>query len=149
MIKPLKLMTVAGLAMAAVAGSVQAEYPEKPVEFVFLWPPGDLEEALDRNTLGSIGAERIAFTPDTATVAELAPSLDVALWNGLFVHADTPADVIENIAAVAEQTMASKRAQTLAAETGALVYWQPADEVSAQIAQDTEATRNIEAVLAD
>jgi tripartite-type tricarboxylate transporter receptor subunit TctC len=55
-------------------------------------------------------------------VSELAPDLNVALWNGLFVHKDTPQDVREKIIAVAQKTVMSERAQKLAAETGALVY---------------------------
>ncbi|MEP2781143.1 MAG: tripartite tricarboxylate transporter substrate-binding protein [Pseudoruegeria sp.] len=92
----------------------------------------------DVKVLASIGGERIGLTPDTPTVAELAPNLNVSLWNGLFVHADTPQDVQEKISAVAAETMKSERAQTLASETGALVYWQPADEVATQIEQDIE-----------
>jgi tripartite-type tricarboxylate transporter receptor subunit TctC len=90
----------------------------------------------DVKVLASIGSERISLTPETPTVAELAPSLDVALWNGLFVHKDTPQDVREKIIAVASKTVMSERAQTLAAETGALVYWQNADEVKTQIQTD-------------
>jgi len=92
----------------------------------------------DVKVLASIGSERIPLTPDTPTVAELAPDLNVALWNGLFVHKDTPQDARDKIIAVAQKTMMSERAQTLAAETGALVYWQSADEVSAQIQTDIE-----------
>ncbi|MEP5376704.1 MAG: tripartite tricarboxylate transporter substrate-binding protein, partial [Hyphomicrobiales bacterium] len=92
----------------------------------------------DVKVLASIGGERIGLTLDTPTVAELAPNLNVSLWNGLFVHADTPQDVQEKISAVAAETMKSERAQTLASETGALVYWQPADEVATQIEQDIE-----------
>ena len=103
----------------------------------------------DVQVLASIGAERIALTPDVPTVAELAPSLDVSLWNGLFVHADTPQDVREKIIAVAQKTVMSERAQTVAAETGALVYWQPADEVATQIAKDIETLAGIEAMLAE
>ncbi len=103
----------------------------------------------DVKVLASIGAERIALTPDTPTVSELAPSLDVALWNGLFVHADTPQDVRDKIIAVAEKTMMSERAQQLAAETGALVYWQPADEVVMQIEKDIATMAGIEAMLAE
>ncbi len=99
--------------------------------------------------LASIGAERIALTPDTPTVAELAPSLDVALWNGLFVHKDTPADVREKIITVAQKTVMSERAQKLAAETGALVYWQSAADVSALIAKDIETLAGIEKLLAE
>jgi len=103
----------------------------------------------DVKVLASIGSDRISLTPDAPTVAELAPELDVALWNGLFVHKDTPADVREKIIAVAQKTVMSERAQTLAAETGALVYWQSADEVKAQIAKDIETLGNIGAMLAE
>lgn len=99
--------------------------------------------------LASIGSERIALTPDTPTVAELAPSLDVALWNGLFVHKDTPADVREKIIAVAQKTVMSERAQKLAAETGALVYWQDAAAVSEQIATDIATLGGIEKLLSE
>jgi tripartite-type tricarboxylate transporter receptor subunit TctC len=99
--------------------------------------------------LASIGSERIPLTPDAPTVSELAPNLDVALWNGLFVHKDTPQDVQDKIIAVAEKTMMSERAQQLAADTGASVYWQPAAEVVAQIQKDMETMAGIEALLAD
>ncbi len=103
----------------------------------------------DVNVLASIGSERIALTPDTPTVAELAPDLDVALWNGLFVHKDTPQDVQDKIIAVAEKTMMSERAQKLAAETGALVYWQPAADVVTQIEQDIATMGRIGTMLAE
>ena len=92
----------------------------------------------DVKVLASIGGERISLTPDTPTVAELAPELNVSLWNGLFVHKDTPADVREKIIAVASETVMSERAQALAAETGALVYWSDADASKALIAKDIE-----------
>lgn len=99
--------------------------------------------------LASIGSERIALTPDTPTVAELAPSLDVALWNGLFVHKDTPQDVREKIIAVAQKTVMSERAQKLAMETGATVYWQSADDVAAQITKDIATLAGIETLLSE
>ena len=43
-----KSVAAMALALVAVAGSAQAEYPEKPVEFVVPWPPGDLEDVLTR-----------------------------------------------------------------------------------------------------
>ena len=101
----------------------------------------------DVKVLASIGSERIPLTPNTPTVAEIAPDLNVALWNGLFVHKDTPQDVREKIIAVASKTVMSERAQKLAAETGALVYWQSADEVKAQIASDIETLGHIGKVL--
>lgn len=97
--------------------------------------------------LASIGGERIPLTPDTPTVAELAPDLNVSLWNGLFVHKDTPQEARDKIIAVARETVMSERAQNLAAETGALVYWQDAEEVKDQIARDIETLGTIEAML--
>ncbi|MEO1679747.1 MAG: tripartite tricarboxylate transporter substrate-binding protein [Pseudomonadota bacterium] len=101
----------------------------------------------DVKVLASVGAERIPLTPDAPTVAELAPDLAVALWNGLFVHKDTPQDVRDKIIAVAQETVMSDRAQQLAAETGAAVYWQPADEVVAQIQSDIETMARIDGML--
>ncbi|WP_224816422.1 tripartite tricarboxylate transporter substrate-binding protein [Hasllibacter sp. MH4015] len=103
----------------------------------------------DVTVLASIGSERIGLTPDAPTVAELAPDLDVALWNGLFVHRDTPQDIQDAIIAVAQETVMSDRAQALAAETGALVYWQPAAEVMEQIQSDIETMGRIEEMLAE
>lgn len=101
----------------------------------------------DVKILASIGGERISITADTPTVAELDPNLDIALWNGLFVHKDTPADVREKIIAVAEKTMASDRAAKLAAETGALIYWQDAETAKEQIAKDIETIATIDGML--
>ena len=99
------------------------------------------------NVLASIGGERIGLTPDTPTVGELDPGLTLSLWNGLFVHKDTPADVREKIIAVAEETMASERAKDFMTKTGALVYWQNAEDTTAQIEADTEALAKINAML--
>ena len=85
----------------------------------------------DITVLASVTKERIPLAPDAPTVAEMAPELDMALWNGLFIHKDTPADVREKIIAVAKETMASDRALKLAADTGASVYWEgPADTIA-------------------
>jgi len=97
--------------------------------------------------LASIGEQRISLTPDAPTVAELAPDLNVSLWNGLFVHKDTPADVREKIIAVAAETVMSERAQALAAETGALVYWKDAEDSKALIAKDIATMGAIGAML--
>lgn len=97
--------------------------------------------------LASIGEERIALTPDTPTVGELDPMLNLSLWNGLFVHKDTPADVREKIIAVAQETMASDRAQKFMADTGTLVYWQSAAETQARIEADTATLGTINAML--
>ena len=47
----MKKALIAGLAATAAAalpGLVAAEYPERPVEFVVPWPPGDAEDVLTR-----------------------------------------------------------------------------------------------------
>ncbi|MEM6988396.1 MAG: tripartite tricarboxylate transporter substrate-binding protein, partial [Pseudomonadota bacterium] len=97
----------------------------------------------------SIGAERLSVTPDAPTVQELIPELDISLWNGLFVHKDTPQDVRDKIIAVAKKTVLSDRAQELAAQTGALVYWQDADSVAKQIANDKLSFQAITSALAE
>lgn len=86
--------------------------------------------------LASIGAERISLTPDTPTVGELVPELDIALWNGLFVHKDTPADAREKIIAVAKKVALSDAANDLAKKTGALIYWQDVEAANTQIEKD-------------
>ena len=101
----------------------------------------------DVKVLASVGSERISLTPDTPTVAELVPDLNVALWNGLFVHKDTPQDVRDKIIAVAKKTVMSDKAQKLAADTGASVYWQPAAEVKKQITNDIKTLGHIDKVL--
>lgn len=101
------------------------------------------------NVLASIGGERTSLTPDVRTVAEIAPDLNLALWNGLFVHADTPQDVRDKIAAVAAKVMASDEAQTLSEETGALVYWQDAAAATAQIEADGAVLGNVMGLLGE
>ncbi|MDX2483068.1 MAG: tripartite tricarboxylate transporter substrate binding protein [Pseudodonghicola sp.] len=93
--------------------------------------------------LVSITDQRIPLIPETPTIGELEPSLDIALWNGLFVTKDTPQDVRDKIIAVAEKTAMSDRAQAFAKETGALVYWQTADDSAARIAKDIETVARI------
>jgi putative tricarboxylic transport membrane protein len=97
--------------------------------------------------LASVTDSRISLTPDAPTVAELVPELQISLWNGLFVHKDTPADVRAKIVAVAKKTVMSDRAQAIAAETGALVYWQDAAEVTALIAANKATLAEIGKIL--
>jgi tripartite-type tricarboxylate transporter receptor subunit TctC len=99
--------------------------------------------------LAAMTSERIAILPETPTIGELAPELDISTWNGLFVHEETPQDVRDKIIAVARQTIASDRAQQVAEETGALVYWMDAEASEAQIAADIETLERIDALLAD
>ena len=103
---------------------------------------------LDQVTvLAAITDERIPLVPDAPTVGELDESLDIALWNGLFVVKDTPQEVRDAIIAVAEKTVMSDRAQEVAANTGALVYWQSAEDSAARIATDIETVARIGTIL--
>ncbi|MCP4790375.1 MAG: tripartite tricarboxylate transporter substrate binding protein [Gammaproteobacteria bacterium] len=86
--------------------------------------------------LASITNERIANIPNVATMGEVVPSLNMGLWNGLFVTKGTSDEVKQTLIASAKKTVLSDRAQKLAADTGALVYWMDADTAAAQIETD-------------
>ncbi|WP_022954575.1 tripartite tricarboxylate transporter substrate binding protein [Leucothrix mucor] len=101
----------------------------------------------DVKIIASIGAERIPLTPDVPTVAELVPELNVSLWNGLFVHKDTPQIARDKIIASAKKVIASDAAKKLAAETGALIYWQDAEASNKQIEADLETLKVLDKVL--
>ena len=90
----------------------------------------------DVKVLASITTERISLTPDTPTLGEIDPTLGMTLWNGLFVNKDTPQDVRDKIIAVAKKSMASDRAQEVAKNTGASIYWMDAEASAKQIASD-------------
>lgn len=88
------------------------------------------------NILANIGEEPIGKLDGVATLSEQADINDLELWNGLFVKKGTPQEVIDKLAAVAADTMASDEAQTLMKETGARVYWQGMEESQARIETD-------------
>ncbi|MDE2790247.1 MAG: tripartite tricarboxylate transporter substrate-binding protein [Paracoccaceae bacterium] len=94
----------------------------------------------DLNILANIGSERIGKLPDVGTLSEQSGINDLELWNGLFVKKGTPAEVKDKLAAIAEATMMSDRAQELMHETGARVYWQGADDAEARIVADRKKT---------
>ena len=99
--------------------------------------------------LASIGAERIPLTPDVPTVSELVPELNLSLWNGLFVHKDTPQIARDKIIASAQKVIASDAAKKIAKDTGALLYWQDVEAANKQIEADIESLKVLEKVLAD
>jgi tripartite-type tricarboxylate transporter receptor subunit TctC len=99
--------------------------------------------------LATVTDAPISVVPDAPALASVTPNLNISLWNGLFVHKDTPADVREKIIASAKETMASARAQELAAQTGAIVYWMDADAAAARITSDIEVSGRIAAMLAE
>lgn len=97
--------------------------------------------------LASVGSERIALTPDVPTVSEIIPELNLSLWNGLFVHKDTPQDARDKIIASAKKVIESDAAKQLAKETGAAIYWQDAEAAQKQIESDNEVLKVLSAVL--
>ncbi len=99
--------------------------------------------------LATITDGPISVVPDAPTLASVAPELNVSLWNGLFVHKDTPADVREKIIAVAKETMASDRAKKLSADTGAIVYWKDAEASVRQIEADKATIAKINEMIAN
>jgi tripartite-type tricarboxylate transporter receptor subunit TctC len=101
----------------------------------------------DVKVLVSITNERISKVPNTPAIGELIPELDIFLWNGLFVVAGTPQDVKDKIIAVAKRSMLSDRAQEVAANSGALIYWMDADASTAQINKDRETMATIGGLL--
>jgi tripartite-type tricarboxylate transporter receptor subunit TctC len=99
--------------------------------------------------LATITDSPISVVPDAPTLASILPDLNISLWNGLFVHKDTPADVREKIIVSARETMAGERAQQLARDTGAGVYWMDATEATARIESDLAVSRAIATMLAE
>ncbi len=97
--------------------------------------------------LASVGSERIALTPDVPTVSEIIPELNLSLWNGLFVHKDTPQDARDKIIASAKKVIESDAAKQLAKETGAAIYWQDAEAAQKQIESDNKVLKVLSAVL--
>ena len=97
--------------------------------------------------LVSITDERIPLVPDAPTIGELDPALNIALWNGLFVVKDTPQDVRDKIIEVAKETVMSERAQAVAKETGALIYWQGPEDSAKRIETDIETVARIGELL--
>lgn len=103
----------------------------------------------DVTVLASITPERLDLAPDAPTVSELDADLSLTLWNGLFVHKDTPQDVRDKIAEVASKTVMSDRAQQFATDTGAQVYWMNAEEAAAQLERDAQAFATVDAILGE
>jgi tripartite-type tricarboxylate transporter receptor subunit TctC len=101
----------------------------------------------DVNVLVSVTNERISKAPNTPAIGELIPDLDIFLWNGLFVPAGTPQDVKDKITAVAKKSMLSDKAQEVATNSGALVYWMDADASDAQIQKDKNTMATIAGLL--
>lgn len=90
----------------------------------------------DIKVLANIGSDPIEKLAGVETLSAQAGINDIELWNGLFVKKGTPQEVIDVLAAIAEETMMGEEAQTLMKETGARVYWQDGEASAARIVED-------------
>ena len=101
----------------------------------------------DLTVLVALTDNRIPILPDVPTIGELAPEIAMSSWNGLFVHKDTPQSVRDVLAEVTKKAMASDRAQQLARDTGAEVYFLDAAGSAARIEKDKETLGRIMALI--
>ena len=92
----------------------------------------------DLNILANIGNDKIGKLPEVETLSSQSGIKDLELWNGLFVTKGTPQEVIDTLAQIAKDTMASDAAQQLMVETGAGVYWQDAATAAERVLNDRE-----------
>ena len=99
--------------------------------------------------LATITESPIPVVPDAPSLASIAPKLKISLWNGLFVHKDTPQDVRDKIIASAQDTMASDRAKKFAEDIGAIIYWQDATDAKARIASDIDVSGAINEMIGE
>ncbi|MFP7674586.1 tripartite tricarboxylate transporter substrate-binding protein [Marivita sp. S0852] len=99
------------------------------------------------NVLATFGDTRLPLAPDAPAVTEIVPDLNLSLWNGLFVHKDTPQDVRDKITEVAQRAVASDRMQEIAEKTGALIEWSTQEQAQERIASDKAALAVINELL--
>lgn len=97
--------------------------------------------------LATVTNKRIALVPDAPTAREFEPMLGMAMWNGLFVHKNTPQAVRDKIIASAKKTVMGEKAQKVAKDTGAEVFWMDADQAKERIELDKKAFNEISKVL--
>jgi len=81
--------------------------------------------------LAALTTARIPIYEDVATLEEQVPGFSTPGWAGIFVRKDTPQEARDVITRIAKEVVESEEAQELAARTGAVVSWTPADEAAA------------------
>ena len=99
--------------------------------------------------LATVTGERISKIPDVPTMAEVVPSLNIALWNGLFVTKVTSQEIKDKITAVAKKAVMGDKAQQIAADTGAQVYWMDAMKSKALIDADSQTFDRIADIIGE
>lgn len=97
--------------------------------------------------LASVTNERLSKMPNVPMVSEIMPELDLFLWNGLFVTKGTPQEVRDKIIAVAKKSVMGKKAQDVAKNAGALVYWMDAAASVKLIEKNRETVKIVQSIL--
>lgn len=97
--------------------------------------------------LAAVTEQRLSLAPNAPTVKELVPELGMSLWNGLFVHKNTPKAAREVIAALAKEAVSGAKAQQFAKDTGAQVYWLDSKQSAARILADGKTLAIVNATL--
>jgi tripartite-type tricarboxylate transporter receptor subunit TctC len=93
--------------------------------------------------LATLTEERLPILPDVPTVKELAPELDIVLWNGLFVPKDTPDEVVTKIEAAVQSALEKQELKDYVAENGTPVYWRDRSATDARITKDSKTYADI------
>ncbi|MEL7098479.1 MAG: tripartite tricarboxylate transporter substrate binding protein [Pseudomonadota bacterium] len=81
--------------------------------------------------LAALTTARIPIYEDVPTLDEQVPGFATPGWAGIFVRKDTPQEARDLISRIAKDVVESEEAQELAARTGSVVKWTPADEAAA------------------
>jgi len=100
-----------------------------------------------QKALAVISERRLYNLPNTPTLGELDPTLDIAIWAGLFVRTATPSDAKQVLASAARDVFLSERSKELASERSALVYWQDAEQAAQRINVDRGTLQEVDRIL--
>ena len=96
-----------------------------------------IQPCLDQVTvLASVTDKPIGILDNVPTLGSISSDAAVSLWNGLFVPKGTPPEVKARIAEIARAAIMSDKAQAIATQTGAGVFWMDAEETAARIVSD-------------
>ncbi|MFN0300691.1 MAG: Bug family tripartite tricarboxylate transporter substrate binding protein [Burkholderiales bacterium] len=119
------LAAIAGLEVTHIpfkdAGQIFAAVGRGDVAFMF-YPFAALGPVIQSgkvSVLASTGEKRSPLTPDTPTMIEAGfPELTLAAWNGLYVPAATPPDIIERIHIATRRTLENPEMRSKLAALG-------------------------------
>ena len=92
--------------------------------------------------LASMTRDRLSIAPDVATLNEQT-GISQTTWNGLFVKKGTAPEIKARIAQIAEQALATERAQEISATTGAGIFWVSGKAAEKVVADDYAAAQDL------